>query len=68
MPIPSDRLNTNLERFRAYLETLTYIQIDPRLRGKFGLSDVIQKTLLEAWRSIERIEGLDSQAQKRWLR
>jgi RNA polymerase sigma-70 factor (ECF subfamily) len=64
----TDHANRNLERFRAYLETLTYIQIDPRLRGKFGLSDVIQKTLVEAWQTLERIEAMDSEDQKRWLR
>jgi hypothetical protein len=41
--------NRDLEEYRAYLETLTYIQIDPRLRSEFSLSDIIQNTLLEAW-------------------
>lgn len=57
-----------LERFRAYLETLTFIQVDPRLRGKFGRSDVISKTLLEAFQNLEQLEGLDDEAQKRLLR
>jgi RNA polymerase sigma-70 factor (ECF subfamily) len=64
----ADRANRVLERYRAYLETLTAIQLDPRLRSKFGLSDLIQNTLLEAYQSIERIEAMDSDAQKRWLR
>jgi hypothetical protein len=29
-----DAVNQALEEFRAYLETLTCIQIDPRLRGQ----------------------------------
>jgi RNA polymerase sigma-70 factor (ECF subfamily) len=57
-----------LEEFRAYLETLTFIQIDPRLRSKFGLSDVIQKTLIEAWRDLECIRALDDAGRKCWLR
>jgi RNA polymerase sigma-70 factor (ECF subfamily) len=57
-----------LEQFRAYLETLTFLQVDPRLRSKFGLSDLIQNTLLEAFRSLERIEAMDAEAQKCWLR
>jgi RNA polymerase sigma-70 factor (ECF subfamily) len=63
-----DRANRALERYRAYLETLTAIQLDPRLRSKFGLSDVIQNTLVKACAKLERIEALDSEAQKRWLR
>jgi RNA polymerase sigma-70 factor (subfamily 1) len=50
------------------LETLTFIQIDPRLRSKFGVSDIIQNTLLEAWRDLERIEMLGANGGKRWLR
>ncbi len=63
-----DPVNQALEEFRAYLETLTFIQIDPRLRGKFGLSDVIQNTLWEAYRDLSRIQGLDDAGRKRWLR
>jgi RNA polymerase sigma-70 factor (subfamily 1) len=68
MPIQSDRTNHSLGQFRAYLETLTYIQIDPRLRSRFGLSDIIQKTLIEAWLTLERIEAMGSEDQKCWLR
>ena len=55
MPGSADAVNEALGEFRAYLETLTFIQIDPRLRSKFGMSDVIQKTLMEAWRDLERL-------------
>jgi RNA polymerase sigma-70 factor (subfamily 1) len=68
MPSHPDAVNQALEEFHAYLETLTFIQIDPRLRGKFGLSDVIQKTLLEAYRRLEDIQALDADGRKRWLR
>src|SRR5262249_28790589 len=44
------------------------IQIDPRLRARFGLSDVIQNTLLEAYRDLGRIQTLDADGRKRWLR
>jgi RNA polymerase sigma-70 factor (ECF subfamily) len=64
----SDAVNRALGEFRAYLETLTFIQIDPRLRRKFDLSDIIQKTLVEAWRDLERIQALDAEGRKRWLR
>ena len=68
MPANIGAVNQALEKYRAYLETLTYIQVDPRLRGKFGLSDIIQNTLLEASNTPERVAAMDSVAQKRWLR
>jgi RNA polymerase sigma-70 factor (subfamily 1) len=68
MPGHPDDPNQALEEFRAYLETLTFIQIDPRLRSKFGLSDVVQNTLLEAFQDFERIQALDPAGHKRWLR
>jgi RNA polymerase sigma-70 factor (ECF subfamily) len=61
-------VNQALEKYRAYLETLTLMQIDPRLRGKFGWSDVIQGTLDEASRALERIELMDSDDQRCLLR
>ena len=60
--------NQALEEFRGYLETLTCIQVSPRLRSKFGLSDVISQTLWEAYQALDRIRGLDEPARKRWLR
>jgi RNA polymerase sigma-70 factor, ECF subfamily len=68
MPGAPDACNQLMEEFRAYLETLTYVQIDPRLRSEFSMSDIIQNTLLEAWRDLERIETLDADGRKRWLR
>jgi RNA polymerase sigma-70 factor (ECF subfamily) len=67
MPSNTEAVNQALEKYRAYLETLTFIQIDPRLRGKFGWSDIIQVTLIEASRILERIQAMDSQGQKRLL-
>jgi RNA polymerase sigma-70 factor (subfamily 1) len=64
----TDAVNRDLEEVRAYLETLTFIQIDPRLRSKFGVSDVVQQTLVKAWSDLERIRGLDPDGRKRWLR
>jgi RNA polymerase sigma-70 factor (subfamily 1) len=64
----TDAVNQALEEVRAYLETLTFIQIDPRLRSKFSRSDIVQETLVEAWLDLERIQALDSEGRKRWLR
>jgi RNA polymerase sigma-70 factor (subfamily 1) len=68
MPSNTEAVNQALEMFRGYLETLTFIQVDPRLRGKFGWSDIIQGTLIEASRTLERIEAMDPEDQKRLLR
>lgn len=68
MSASTDRRDGDLQGFQAYLETLTFIQIDPRLRGKVGWSDIVQKTLIEAWQTLEQIEAMDEEAQKRWLR
>jgi RNA polymerase sigma-70 factor (subfamily 1) len=67
MPEP-DSTNRVLEEFRGYLETLSYLQISPRLRGKFGLSDLISRTLWEAYQELDRLRALDKQHQKRRLR
>jgi RNA polymerase sigma-70 factor (ECF subfamily) len=68
MTASSSQANRSLQQFQAYLQTLTFIQIDPRLGGKAGWSDIIQKTLIEAWKTLERIEAMDEESQKRWLR
>jgi RNA polymerase sigma-70 factor (ECF subfamily) len=60
--------NQLLEEFRAYLETLRSIQINPRLRSKFGMSDIIQVTLIEARRDLKQLEKLDPDSRKARLR
>jgi RNA polymerase sigma-70 factor (ECF subfamily) len=70
-PEPSNQV---LEQLRAYLECLTAIQVDPRLRidprarARFGWSDIINATLLKVNQDMNRLRGMDSQAQARWLR
>jgi RNA polymerase sigma-70 factor (ECF subfamily) len=61
-------VNQALEEFRAYLDTLTWIQINPRLQSKISRSDVVAKTLVEAWKDLDRILALDVEGRKRWLR
>jgi RNA polymerase sigma-70 factor (subfamily 1) len=66
MPLgTTDRI---LERYRAYLECLTHIQVDPRLWRRFGWSDVVNHTLLEAYNDLRELQGLDEVAQNRRLR
>jgi RNA polymerase sigma-70 factor (subfamily 1) len=67
----ADSHDTNrqlLEEFRSHLETLAWIHVDPRVRTTFGMSDIIQDTLLEAWLDLDRIAALDVAARKRRLR
>jgi RNA polymerase sigma-70 factor (subfamily 1) len=68
MPGHPDDANQVLEEYRAYLETLSFIHLDPRLRSEFSMSDIIQQTLMEAWRDLPRIEALDAGGRKHWLR
>jgi RNA polymerase sigma-70 factor, ECF subfamily len=65
MPTEADRA---LEQYRAYLECLTFIQVDPRLWRRFGWSDVVNHTLLEAYRELTLLEALDEADRLRRLR
>jgi RNA polymerase sigma-70 factor (subfamily 1) len=66
MPDPS--LEEVLGGYKEYLETLASLQISPRLRSKFGASDIIQKTLTEALGEADRLRTLDEQACRARLR
>jgi RNA polymerase sigma-70 factor (ECF subfamily) len=68
MPEPPDPPDRVLARYQAYLECLTYIQIDPRLWRRFGWSDVVNQTLLEAHRELDRLQALGEAERGRRLR
>jgi RNA polymerase sigma-70 factor (subfamily 1) len=68
MTLSTDACNRVLGEYRDYLETLTFIQVDPQLLSKFSISDIIQKTLLEAWKEIAKMEALDDARRKQKLR
>jgi RNA polymerase sigma-70 factor (subfamily 1) len=68
MPTQPESTDHILERYRAYLECLTFIQVDPRLWRRFGWSDVVNQTLLEAYRELAQLRELDEADRNRRLR
>jgi RNA polymerase sigma-70 factor (ECF subfamily) len=68
MPTQPESTDHVLERYRAYLNCLTYIQVDPRLWRRFGWSDVVNHTLLEAYRDLAKLQALDEADRNRRLR
>ena len=68
MPPQPESTDHILERYRAYLECLTFIQIDPRLWRRFGWSDVVNQTLLEAYRDLAQLQQIDEADRNRLLR
>src|SRR5215468_7890274 len=66
--MPPETTDRILERYRAYLDCLNYIQVDPRLWRRFGWSDVVNQTLLEAYRDLAKLQALDEANRNRWLR
>ena len=68
MPTQPESTDHVLERYRAYLNCLTYIQVDPRLWRRFGWSDVVNHTLLEAYRDLAKLQVLDEAGRNRRLR
>jgi RNA polymerase sigma-70 factor (subfamily 1) len=67
VPSNTEFVNQALEEFRAYLETLTFIPIDPRIQCKVRRSDVVQETWTKAWLRLDDILALDAEARQRLL-
>jgi RNA polymerase sigma-70 factor (ECF subfamily) len=68
MPTQPESSNDILERYRAYLDCLTWIQVDPRLWRRFGWSDVVNHTLLEAHHELAKLQALGEPDRNRRLR
>jgi RNA polymerase sigma-70 factor (ECF subfamily) len=68
MASPVHDRGAELERFRAYLNVLARLGLDPRLRGKVDLSGVVQETLLEAHVQWQRFQSVAEAARPAYLR
>jgi RNA polymerase sigma-70 factor (ECF subfamily) len=57
-----------LVRFRPWLTLLARTQVDHGYQGKFDASDLVQQTLIEAWKSAEQFRGQTEAERMAWLR
>jgi RNA polymerase sigma-70 factor (ECF subfamily) len=57
-----------LEHFRNYLRLLARTHLDPRLQSKLDPSDVVQQTMLEAYKGLEQFRGQSREQTACWLR
>ena len=57
-----------LESYRAWLQLLARLQVNPRLRSRVDLSGVVQQTLFEASRVLREDDGRADAERAAWLR
>lgn len=57
-----------LECYRPYLRLLAQARLDPRLQGRFEASDIVQQTLLDAYRARDGYRGTTEGELAAWLR
>ncbi len=62
-----DALAQMLEAYRGYLLLIASQELDPALRAKGGASDLVQETILEAYRDFGQFQGGEEELLA-WLR
>jgi RNA polymerase sigma-70 factor (ECF subfamily) len=68
MPAEVGDKGPSLERFQDYLVLLARVQMDARLRARLHPSDIVQQTLLEAYRQHDNLLGRSEKEMAAWLR
>src|SRR5262245_4471616 len=63
-----EELGQALEACRGYLLSVAEGELAPELRAKGGASDLVQETLLEAYRDFPRFHGRTEDELLAWLR
>ena len=63
-----EALSDLLEKYRSLLLWTAQQGLDAGLRTKFGASDVVQETLLEAFRDFPQFQGQSDEQWQAWLR
>jgi RNA polymerase sigma-70 factor (ECF subfamily) len=66
--MPSEASPQRLERYREYLRLLARLQMDARLQGKLGPSDIVQETLLKAHQALDQFQWRSDAEMAAWLR
>jgi RNA polymerase sigma-70 factor (ECF subfamily) len=64
----SEDLGRIAETYRAYLLLIANRELDGRLRGKVGASDLVQETLLQAQMKFDQFRGGNENELLGWLR
>jgi len=64
----TDELGQLLESYRNYLHLLATTHIDNKLRAKIGASDLVQETMVGAYRDFAQFRGHDERQLLAWLR
>jgi RNA polymerase sigma-70 factor (ECF subfamily) len=68
MSVPDRDEAKSLERFRSYLHLLAWLQLRDQPPHRLDPSDVVQQTLLEAYRQRGQFRGTTAAEQAAWLR
>jgi RNA polymerase sigma-70 factor (ECF subfamily) len=64
----SDRLGQLLQHYRNYLQVVAMAQLDPKLRARISASDLVQETMLGAYRDFPQFRGHSERELLAWLR
>jgi len=58
----------SLDQFRSYLRLLANLQLDKRIKSKIDASDIVQQTMLQAYKAKDQFRGENDKQRAAWLR